>query len=358
MARRGDGRGRRCAACPACRPGLGKSPHLPAARGRARVGRLERRRLASSSRNTTAPSPPSATSCRRRAAAPAGPAAASPSWRSAPAMCAPLNTQIERMERNLEALERKRVALSGGGGSKRDRARILASLDANNCRDTEVAEREPPRRNGSSLFERLFGSGVPEGLPAEEPERQPFERAAGRATGAPARRGARGPRQRHPHPQPERRDLGPRPGRRVRHHVRAHLRRLLFSDVAHFVVGRFRPRPEELRIHLPRHRDAALLPARRRRGIGDDDLSRHRRALCVAADRLSLPRCGDVAAARLRLQPGAKNFSIVAGETRAAGRTCRAGDPDAGRDARIRPTIRRRWPIAKAGSTSTRSSAS
>ena len=92
-----------------------------------------------------------------------------------PATCAPLNAQIERMERNLEALERKRVALSGGGSSKRDRARILASLDANNCRDAEVAEREPPRRNGTSLFERLFGGGVREGLPVEETEREPFE---------------------------------------------------------------------------------------------------------------------------------------------------------------------------------------
>ena len=76
------------------------------------------------------------------------------------------------MERNLEALERKRVALSGGSGSTRDRARILAAIDANNCRDTEIAEREPPRRNASNMFERLFGN------------------AAGRAIGAPDRRGA------------------------------------------------------------------------------------------------------------------------------------------------------------------------
>ena len=52
-----------------------------------------------------------------------------------PAMCAPLNAQIERMERNLDALQRKRTALSGGGGgSRRDRDRILAALDANDCR--------------------------------------------------------------------------------------------------------------------------------------------------------------------------------------------------------------------------------
>jgi hypothetical protein len=91
-----------------------------------------------------------------------------------PAMCAPLNAQIERMERNLEALERKRVALSSSGSSTRDRARIMASLDANNCRDTEVAARQPARGDGSNLFERLFGGGVPEGLPAEDIERQPF----------------------------------------------------------------------------------------------------------------------------------------------------------------------------------------
>ena len=52
-----------------------------------------------------------------------------------PSMCAPLNAQIERMERNLDALQRKRTALSGGdGSSRRDRTRILAALDANNCR--------------------------------------------------------------------------------------------------------------------------------------------------------------------------------------------------------------------------------
>ena len=174
-------------------PASARAPRLPAARGRAGVGRARRWRFAQFKKydRAVAAQRDQLSTARSRARR-AGCGFSLLAIGSA--MCAPLNAQIERMERNLEALERKRVALSGGGGSTRDRARILASLDANNCRDTEVAEREPPRRNGSSLFERLFGNDVPEGLPMEEPERQPFERQPFERSRAPARRGA----SRHP----------------------------------------------------------------------------------------------------------------------------------------------------------------
>lgn len=56
--------------------------------------------------------------------------------------CAALNATIEKMAINLEALQRKRSQLAGGG--ENSRARLLASLDANGCRDDAVAERRLP----------------------------------------------------------------------------------------------------------------------------------------------------------------------------------------------------------------------
>jgi uncharacterized protein DUF2865 len=87
-----------------------------------------------------------------------------------PQMCGPLNDQIARMEANLAALERKREQLAPGTAPQRSRARILAALDANGCRDEAVADRKPvgeePAREGESeadLFTRLFGSSAREG---------------------------------------------------------------------------------------------------------------------------------------------------------------------------------------------------
>ncbi len=55
------------------------------------------------------------------------------------AQCAALNAAQDRMNRNLDALERKRAALAGSG-SRRDRARIRAQLDANGCNNPPGAE--------------------------------------------------------------------------------------------------------------------------------------------------------------------------------------------------------------------------
>ncbi|WP_315920085.1 DUF2865 domain-containing protein [Mesorhizobium sp. SP-1A] len=49
--------------------------------------------------------------------------------------CAELNAALERMNRNLDMLERKRARLAAGA-SPRDRARIQARLEANGCNDT------------------------------------------------------------------------------------------------------------------------------------------------------------------------------------------------------------------------------
>ena len=84
--------------------------------------------------------------------------------------CAALNATIERMNINLDALQSQARATAGGGGSRRDRSRILAALDANDCRADTIAPRRAPIQeanrdsgNGNggngSLFEQLFGGG-------------------------------------------------------------------------------------------------------------------------------------------------------------------------------------------------------
>jgi hypothetical protein len=72
--------------------------------------------------------------------------------------CAALNATIEKMAINLEALQRKRSQLAGGGGEK-SRTRLLASLDANGCRGDAVAERRLPPPIDSEPFasDRLTG---------------------------------------------------------------------------------------------------------------------------------------------------------------------------------------------------------
>jgi hypothetical protein len=75
--------------------------------------------------------------------------------------CATLNATIEKMAINLEALQRKRGQLAGGDGEK-SRARLLASLDANGCRDGALAGRPlPPPIDGEATepSERLTGFG-------------------------------------------------------------------------------------------------------------------------------------------------------------------------------------------------------
>ncbi len=77
--------------------------------------------------------------------------------------CAALNRSIARMNANLDALQAKRAQLAGGGGSRRDRGRILAALDANGCRDEPAPRRREPVQEASrepddgNLFDQLFG---------------------------------------------------------------------------------------------------------------------------------------------------------------------------------------------------------
>jgi hypothetical protein len=79
--------------------------------------------------------------------------------------CGGLNRTIDRMERNLSALQGKRTELAGNGGSKRQRNRLLASLDANGCRNRATAQHQVRRPiaktdRGGALFDRLFNGGI------------------------------------------------------------------------------------------------------------------------------------------------------------------------------------------------------
>ncbi|RWM83514.1 MAG: DUF2865 domain-containing protein [Mesorhizobium sp.] len=95
--------------------------------------------------------------------------------------CAALEATLDRMIANLDALQVKRAQLADGG-SRRDRARILASLDANGCRDSVVPSKRAPvleanRENGNgNLLDRLLGNvrNLPDAL--DEPSDPDEER--------------------------------------------------------------------------------------------------------------------------------------------------------------------------------------
>lgn len=75
------------------------------------------------------------------------------------AACAALNASLDRMNRNLDTLRSQRARLAKGS-SRRDRARIMASLDAHNCRGAKVAEKASPTRKNAN-------PGLPD-LPLED----------------------------------------------------------------------------------------------------------------------------------------------------------------------------------------------
>ncbi|MEI9412854.1 DUF2865 domain-containing protein [Mesorhizobium salmacidum] len=106
--------------------------------------------------------------------------------------CAGLNATIERMNANLDSLQAKRAQLAGGGGSRRDRGRILAALDANDCRDDAVAPRralpqEANREEGANanLFDQLFGGGNRQIDTLDQPDDSGEERDVSRVLNQP-----------------------------------------------------------------------------------------------------------------------------------------------------------------------------
>lgn len=78
-------------------------------------------------------------------------------------VCAALDATIDRMAANLDDLQAKRAELDSGG-SRRDRARILTSLDANGCRDEAAPSKPAPVREASdekgngNLLDQFLGS--------------------------------------------------------------------------------------------------------------------------------------------------------------------------------------------------------
>ncbi len=83
--------------------------------------------------------------------------------------CGAINLKIEKMERNLEALQRRR-SKPIDAGSGRSRSQILAALQANGCRDEAVAERSLPRGlDGTrNLLDQIFGGGISRRASIEE----------------------------------------------------------------------------------------------------------------------------------------------------------------------------------------------
>ncbi|BAV45628.1 hypothetical protein MesoLj113a_42850 [Mesorhizobium sp. 113-1-2] len=105
--------------------------------------------------------------------------------------CAGLNATIDRMNANLDSLQAKRARLADGG-SRHDRGRILAALDANGCRDDTVAPRHAPLQEAdrgedgnANLFDQLFGGGGQQSDTLDQPEDSGEERNVRRVLNLP-----------------------------------------------------------------------------------------------------------------------------------------------------------------------------
>ena len=80
------------------------------------------------------------------------------------AFCGEVNAALARMDRNLSELQRKRTQLAGGGGDgRRERNRIMASLDVNGCRAPKRAAPEQPVREARAEPRLPPPPGAPSG---------------------------------------------------------------------------------------------------------------------------------------------------------------------------------------------------
>ncbi|MGN6537550.1 MAG: DUF2865 domain-containing protein [Mesorhizobium sp.] len=73
--------------------------------------------------------------------------------------CASLNAALSRMNGNLDKLERKRAQLAGGG-KRRSRARLMALLDKNGCRDRKAENKAVTIRSSDGSVQRLLGETI------------------------------------------------------------------------------------------------------------------------------------------------------------------------------------------------------
>ena len=74
------------------------------------------------------------------------------------AACAALNASIDRMNANLDKLRGQRSRLATGG-TRRDRARILASLDANDCRSRKAVQKSAAEARGTASGQANWAAG-------------------------------------------------------------------------------------------------------------------------------------------------------------------------------------------------------
>ena len=188
------------------------------------------------------------------------------------ASCGPLNGQIQQMKGNLDRINGDLARLQGSDPAPEregQRRALIGALAQNDCgpQYRQAAAQPPPQRG--SLFESLFGAGSSRGQ----------HHGAGRKHA----------------------------GRiRLSHRVRAHVRRLLLSDL---VFGRARQVPggrEDLPGLVPGSRGAALHPPQSRRGHQPGGLAR-RPALHRDSQRLQIP-----AGVRQRLQLQARGDLVAA----------------------------------------------
>jgi hypothetical protein len=98
------------------------------------------------------------------------------------ASCDALGRGLDRMERNLSQLERTRARMGDGRADpRRERARILASLDANDCRVVRQEQRQAEtadRGNPGGILAQIFGGGVRKAEPRREDSYRPLESSA------------------------------------------------------------------------------------------------------------------------------------------------------------------------------------
>ena len=221
------------------------------------------------------------------------------------------------MERNLDALQRKRAPDGARRRPGKSRSQDLAALDANGCRDDarpSAACRAACERSGNILradFRRADQeptAPLDEELGDEAPRRQD-DGDSGLARLKP-RDGQWINEDGHIR-------FSPPPGTTATLCVRT-------CDGYFFPMSnasspmRFRPRPEELRSRLPGHRDAGLLSPLEGRRIGRHDLAGHRRALfasCRPPISTSRPACRDRPAAAAT---AARTSRSIAGRPRRA----------------------------------------
>ncbi|QDZ01939.2 DUF2865 domain-containing protein [Nitratireductor mangrovi] len=92
--------------------------------------------------------------------------------RSSGNACQSIENTLDRMHSNLASLERKHAQLGGGrsGGDGGEKARLLASIRANDCRASAVAARDEP--NSRNLFDELFGRREEQQRQEEEAKRR------------------------------------------------------------------------------------------------------------------------------------------------------------------------------------------